>query len=77
MSGQAGGVVHATKGVMTTLTTTTTALKMRIEVPPILSQDVPLGGGTAQPFDGTYSCSKTTLEYQAPGFGGSSTWTRQ
>ena len=78
MSGQAGGVVHATKGVMTTLTTSTSNLRMAIDVPPLLTnQEVPLGAADAQPFDGSYTCSKTTLEYSAPGFGGKSTWTRQ
>jgi hypothetical protein len=79
LSGQAGGIVNASQGVMTTLTTSISNLRMEIDVPPLGSQTVPLSAGDVgiQPFDGLYTCSKTTLVYSAPGFGGQSTWARQ
>ncbi len=79
LSGQAGGIVNASQGVMTTLNTYASNLQMQIDVPPLGAQTVPFGGPAtgAAPFDGLYTCSKTTLVYTAPGFGGKSTWARQ
>ncbi len=79
LRGQAGGLVTASKGVMRTITTTVSNVHVTIDVPPLGGQDVPFGAGdlTGAPFDGQYTCSKTTLVYTAPAFGGQSTWTRQ
>jgi hypothetical protein len=77
MSGQAGGLVNASQGVMRTITTTSSGFQIVIDVPPLGGQTIPLtGGASAAPFDGQYTCTKTTLVYAAPGFGGQSTWTR-
>jgi len=39
--------------------------------------EMAIGGvGSGAPFDGQYTCTKTTLVYTAPSFGGQSTWTR-
>jgi hypothetical protein len=63
---------------MTTLTTSSSNFRFDIDVPPLGAYSVPsIGGASASPFDGLYTCSKTTLVYTAPGFGGRSTWTRQ
>ncbi len=77
LTGRASGVVSASKGVMRTITTTASGFQLSIDVPPLGGQVVPLSGTTGgAPFDGQYSCTKTTLVYTAPGFGGQSTWTR-
>jgi hypothetical protein len=76
-SGGASGIVTASKGVMTTLAVTGSTMTASIDVPPLGSQLLPLGGSTSgAPFDGTYTCDATTLTYAAPGFGGQSAWTR-
>ena len=77
MSGKAGGIVNAAHGVLRTITTTVSGLQIVIDVPPLGGQTVPLAGAVSgAPFDGQYTCTKTTLVYMAPGFGGQSTWTR-
>jgi hypothetical protein len=79
LAGKTAGIVNATKGVMTTLATFDSSATIEIDVPGVFHQTVPLSGlgASPQPFDGLYSCSKTTLVYTAPGFGGQSTWTRE
>jgi hypothetical protein len=78
ISGQAAGIVNATQGVMTTIATSSSNIRFDIDVPPLGAYEVPgLNGVSPAPFDGLYTCTKTTLVYTAPGFGGKSTWARQ
>jgi len=77
MMGGVTGIVNASKGVMTSLQTGPSTLTMHVVVPGLLDSTIPFTEGpTGTPFDGLYSCSKTTLTYNAPATGGKSTWKR-
>ncbi len=76
LSGHTGGLVSAAKGLVRTLALGEVTAQIRIDVPGLGGQVVPLGGGSGSPFDGTYTCTKTTLTYTAPGLGGHGTWAR-
>ncbi len=78
MMGGVSGIVNASNGLMTSLQTGAPTLSVHVEIPGLLSETIPFsdGSATGSPFDGIYTCSKTTLTYTAPGLGGKSTWKR-
>ncbi len=75
LSGHTGGLVSASNGLVRTLALGEVTAQIQIDVPGLGGQIVPLSGG-GSPFDGTYTCTKTTLTYTAPGLGGHGTWAR-
>jgi hypothetical protein len=76
LNGGATGFVSAKNGVMTTLATTSSSITFSVDVAGLGSTTLSFSGGSGPPFDGAYTCTKTTLTYTAVGLGGQSTWDR-
>jgi len=69
ITGTASGVVNASKGVVTSLTTSTSGFSIVVDVPQIGQVMLPASaGGPGGALDGTYKCTKTSLSYSFAGF---------